>query len=49
MRGRLVVGAGDLLHDDAALAVHLVGVDPRPGDEVGEQVGGLQRRWARAR
>jgi cell division transport system ATP-binding protein len=39
--GGLVVGAGDLLHDDAAFAVQLIGVDPGPGDEVGEQVGGL--------
>ena len=40
---RLVVGAGDLLDDDAALAVELVGVDPRPADEVGQQVGRLER------
>ena len=46
---RLVVGAGDLLHDDAALAVELVGVDLRAGDEVGEQVGGLQAARRRAR
>ena len=36
--GRLVVGAGDLLHDDAALPVELLGVDLRAADEVGQQV-----------
>ena len=40
---RLVVGARDLLHDHAALAVELVAVDLRPADEVGEQVGRLER------
>ena len=45
---RLVVGAGDLLDHDAALAVELLGVDPRPADEVGQQVDRLQRRSARA-
>ena len=40
---RLVVGARDLLHDDAALAVELVAVDPRAADEVRQQVGGLER------
>ena len=38
---RLVVGARDLLHDHAALAIELVAIDPRAADEVGEQVGGL--------
>jgi hypothetical protein len=38
---RLVVGARDLLDDDAALAVEFLGVDPGASDEVGEQVGGL--------
>ena len=45
---RLVVGAGDLLDDDAALAVELVGVDPRPADEVRQQVDRLAARSARA-
>ena len=36
--GRLVVGARDLLDDDAALAVELLGVDLRAPDEVGQQV-----------
>ena len=36
--GGLVVGARDLLHDDAALAVELLGVDPRAADEVRQQV-----------
>ena len=44
----LVVGARDLLHDHAALAVELVGVDPRAADEVRQQVGRLER-LARAR
>jgi len=35
---RLVVGAGDLLDHDAALAVELGGVDARAADEVGQQV-----------
>ena len=35
---RLVVGAGDLLDHDAALAVELLGVDLRAADEVGQQV-----------
>ena len=35
---RLVVGAGDLLDDHAALAVELLGVDLRAADEVGQQV-----------
>ncbi len=34
----LVVGAGDLLNHDAALLLQLVGVEPRPADEVGEEV-----------
>ena len=38
----LVVGAGDFLHHHAALAVELGGVDTRPADEVGEQIGRLQ-------
>ena len=38
----LVVRARDLLHDDAALAVSS-SVDPRPADEVRQQVGGLER------
>ena len=38
----LVVGARDLLDDHAALAVELVGIDPRPTDEVGQQIGRLQ-------
>ena len=45
----LIVGAGDLLDDDAALSIHLLGVDSRPGDEVGQQVGGLERALGRAR
>ncbi len=36
--GRLVLGARDLLDDDAALAVELLGVELRAADEVGEQV-----------
>jgi hypothetical protein len=40
---RLVVGACDLLDDDTALAVELLGVDPRASDEVGQQVGSLPR------
>ena len=40
---RLVVGAGDLLNDDPALSLELLGIDARPRDEVGEQVGGLQQ------
>ena len=40
---RLVVGARDLLHDHAALAVDLVAVDSRPADEVGQQVRRLHR------
>ena len=43
-RGRLVLVALDLLDDDAALLVELVGVDVRAPDEVGQQVGGLGRR-----
>ena len=39
----LVVGARDLLDDDAAFAIELVGVDPRATDEIGQEVGGLQR------
>ena len=35
---RRVLGARDLLDDDAALAVELLGVDPRAADEVGQQV-----------
>ena len=35
---RLVLGARDLLDDDAALAVELLGVDLRAPDEVGQQV-----------
>ena len=46
---RLVVGARDLLDDDAALAVELLGVDPRASDEVGQQVGRLAARARRAR
>jgi len=41
--GRLVIGPGDLLDDDAALAVELALVDPRPRDEVGEQIGGREQ------
>ena len=41
-RGRLVVGAGDLLDHDAALAVELLLVELRPGDEIGEQIGCLE-------
>ena len=40
---RLVLVALDLLDDDAALAVELVGVDLRAADEVGQQVDGLHR------
>ncbi len=47
--GRLVVGPGDLLHHHAALAVQLVGVDPGPAHEVGQQVGGLQRPFGPGR
>ena len=36
--GGLVVGARDLLDDDAALAVELLGVDLRAADEVRQQV-----------
>ena len=43
-RGRLVLVALDLLDDDAALLVELVGVEVRAPDEVGQQVGGLGRR-----
>ncbi len=46
---RLIVGARDLLHDDAALAIHLLAVDPRPRDEVGQQIGGLEPSLAPAR
>ena len=35
---RLIVGAGDLLYDNATFAIHLLLVDPRAGDEVGQQV-----------
>jgi hypothetical protein len=41
---RLVLVALDLLDDDAALAVELLGVDLRAADEVGEQVDRLERR-----
>ena len=41
-RRRLVLGARDLLDDDAALAVELVGVDLGPRDEIGEQIGGVE-------
>jgi hypothetical protein len=37
-RRRLIVGARDLLHDDAALAIQLIAVDPRPADEVGQEI-----------
>ena len=40
---RLVVRACDLLDHDAALAVELLGVEPRTPDEVGQQVDRLQR------
>ena len=40
---RLVVGAGDLLHHDAALAVELVGIDPRPSHEIGQKIGRRRR------
>ena len=40
---RLVVGAVDLLDDDPALAVELVGVELRPADEVAQQVDRLGR------
>ena len=46
--GRRVVRAGDLLDDDAALAVELVGVDPRPPDEVRQQVDRLRRHLGAA-
>ena len=46
---RLVVGACDLLDDDAALAVELLGVEPWASDEVGQQVGRLAARARRAR
>ena len=42
-RRRLVLVALDLLDDDAALLVELVGVDARPAHEVGEQVERLHR------
>ena len=48
-RRRLIVGAGDLLDDDAALAIQLLLVDPRAGDEVGQQVGRLERLGRRGR
>ena len=41
---RLVVGAGDLLDHDAALAVELLGVELRAADEVGQQVDRPRRR-----
>ncbi len=40
--GRLIVCPRDLLHDDPALAVELLGVDSRATHEVGQQVGS---RW----
>ena len=40
----LVVGAVDLLDHDAALAVELLGVEPRAPDEVGQQVDRRRRR-----
>ena len=43
-RRRLVLVALDLLDDDAALLVELVGVEVRAPDEVGQQVGGLGGR-----
>ena len=46
---RLVVGARDLLHHDAALAVELVGVDLRAADEVRQQVDRLRRPPRRGR
>ena len=46
---RLVAGALDLLDDDAALAVELVGVDQRAADEVGQQVDRLGRDLGAAR
>ena len=39
---RLVLGARDLLDHHSALAVELPGVDSRPADEVGQQVGRLE-------
>ena len=42
-RRGLIVGARDLLDDDAALTVELGRVDPRPPDEVGQQIGRLGR------
>ena len=40
---RLIVGARDLLHHDATLAVELVGVDRRAPHEVGQEVDRLER------
>ena len=40
---RLIFGARDLLHDDPALTVELVGIDPGSRDEVGQQVGRLEQ------
>ncbi len=48
-RRRLVLVALDLLDDDAALAVELVGVDVRAADEVGQQVDRVERAPRRAR
>ena len=38
----LIVRAGDLLDHNPALAVHLLGIEPGLGDEIGQQVGGLE-------
>ena len=46
---RLVVGPCDLLDDDAALAVELLGVDPWASYEVGQQVCRLPRALGAAR
>ena len=46
---RLVLVALDLLDDDAALAVELLGVELRAPDEVGQQVDRLQRALGAAR
>ena len=47
-RRGLVVGAVDLLDHHAALAIELVGVEPRAPDEVGQQVDRLRARSRRA-
>ena len=45
----LVVGAVDLLDHDAALAIELLGVEPRPSDEIAQQVDRRPPRSPRGR